>query len=283
MYSCPHTLSHEVPMAGDYPVSSAAESSQSENLSGQMGTQTEEVGNVLTRCMKEINISYHLTLTFEVALQRIFPEACWEKPHIGDITDGEYRKKGDYSTRRSRGQLLLSLRDGFRGWVEEDREDTRGLGRISSNGIEDEDQSISFHKLAMDLGRGFATQKEEFDDRKNARAVAPNKICADSEASDGGLSEALDSGLCGGDTDRATMATERASKKKAKFSCQVEVKYFRHEFYLQERGYTVLTGETTVEPLAEEGEQQERSYKNRSTAPYDAFYPKNFDPWYDPS
>ncbi|KAL1131374.1 hypothetical protein AAG570_010991 [Ranatra chinensis] len=42
--------------------------------------------------------------------------------------DAEDRKIGHYSMRRSRGQRLLSRRDGFKAWVEEDREDTRGLG-----------------------------------------------------------------------------------------------------------------------------------------------------------
>ncbi|KAL1116584.1 hypothetical protein AAG570_005056 [Ranatra chinensis] len=51
------------------------------------------------------------------------------------LPDGEYRKKGHCSTRRSRGQRLLSRRGGFKGWVEEDREDTRGLGR-SPSGVE---------------------------------------------------------------------------------------------------------------------------------------------------
>ncbi|KAL1140135.1 hypothetical protein AAG570_000067 [Ranatra chinensis] len=46
------------------------------------------------------------------------------------LPDGEYKKKGQYSTRRSRGQRLLSRRAGFKGWVEEDREDTRGLGLV---------------------------------------------------------------------------------------------------------------------------------------------------------
>ncbi|KAL1122270.1 hypothetical protein AAG570_003675 [Ranatra chinensis] len=41
--------------------------------------------------------------------------------------DGKYENKEHYST-RSRGQRLFSRRDGFKGWVKEDREDTRGLG-----------------------------------------------------------------------------------------------------------------------------------------------------------
>ncbi|KAL1141024.1 hypothetical protein AAG570_000950 [Ranatra chinensis] len=39
-------------------------------------------------------------------------------------------ENGHYSTRRSRGQRLLSQRGGFKGWVEEDKEDTRGLGSM---------------------------------------------------------------------------------------------------------------------------------------------------------
>ncbi|KAL1115982.1 hypothetical protein AAG570_005477 [Ranatra chinensis] len=44
------------------------------------------------------------------------------------LPEGEYWKKGHYSTRRSRGQRLLSRRGGFKRLVEEDREDTCGLG-----------------------------------------------------------------------------------------------------------------------------------------------------------
>ncbi|KAL1131706.1 hypothetical protein AAG570_011319 [Ranatra chinensis] len=44
------------------------------------------------------------------------------------LPDGEYRRNGHYSTRRSRDRHVLSRRGGFKGWVEEDREDARGLG-----------------------------------------------------------------------------------------------------------------------------------------------------------
>ncbi|KAL1140999.1 hypothetical protein AAG570_000925 [Ranatra chinensis] len=47
----------------------------------------------------------------------------------------KYRKKGHYSTRRSRGQRLLTWRGGFKGWVEEDREDTRGSGSNRIGGV----------------------------------------------------------------------------------------------------------------------------------------------------
>ncbi|KAL1116245.1 hypothetical protein AAG570_005740 [Ranatra chinensis] len=45
------------------------------------------------------------------------------------LPDGENRKNGHYTTRSSHGQHLLSQL--FKGWVEEDREDTRGLGSSS--------------------------------------------------------------------------------------------------------------------------------------------------------
>ncbi|KAL1123521.1 hypothetical protein AAG570_002598 [Ranatra chinensis] len=62
--------------------------------------------------------------------------------------DGEHRKSGDYSTRRSQGQHLLSRLGRFKGWVEEGREDTRGLESVRLSRV-----TIKSCPLLMDRGR----------------------------------------------------------------------------------------------------------------------------------
>ncbi|KAL1138998.1 hypothetical protein AAG570_009059 [Ranatra chinensis] len=93
------------------------------------------------------------------------------------LSDGEYRKKGHYSTRRSRGQPLLS-RCG--GGVEEDREDTRvsfkfgvkgfdkwrtykelQIGHRPSNGVKDVSWEPYFCVLLQDEQTLTAYRSEE--------------------------------------------------------------------------------------------------------------------------
>ncbi|KAL1122230.1 hypothetical protein AAG570_003635 [Ranatra chinensis] len=60
---------------------------------------------------------------------RVLGRHLIERSHpLVTLPYGEYRKKGHYSTRRTRGQRLLSRHGGFKRWEEEDREDTRELG-----------------------------------------------------------------------------------------------------------------------------------------------------------
>ncbi|KAL1116594.1 hypothetical protein AAG570_005066 [Ranatra chinensis] len=84
--------------------------------------ETTEIGP--ERFRKFTIFSVGVEFTMHTKAVRMYEHAGRSHP------DGGYRKKGHYSTRWSRGQRLLSRRGGFKGWVEEDREDTRGLGGV---------------------------------------------------------------------------------------------------------------------------------------------------------
>ncbi|KAL1132650.1 hypothetical protein AAG570_010602 [Ranatra chinensis] len=98
------------------------------------------------------------------------------------LPDGEYRKKGHYSTRRSRDERLLSRRGGFKGWVEEDSEDTRGLGsmRLSRNGSVEignrayVDDRFTLKQSYLDTIQNYLeadSENVDFSDPENARQI----------------------------------------------------------------------------------------------------------------